>query len=112
MEYITARDSGAVIAAGVEPPDYASQLVAIARELRVERHAWVPAAAIVGPSHFERRITAMSPEPRDAGLGDVRHLPNAWRTVVGTHRKVRQPVTLNALRLAPYEALLLDDATR
>jgi len=49
----------AVIAAGVEPPDYASQLVAIARELRVERHAWVPAAAIVGPSHFERRITAM-----------------------------------------------------
>jgi alpha-glucosidase len=57
-------------------------------------------------------VLNMSPEPRDAGLGDVRHLPNAWRTVVGTHRKVRQPVTLNALRLAPYEALLLDDATR
>jgi TonB family protein len=49
----------AVIAAGVEPPEYASELVAIARELRAERHAWVPAAAIVGPSHFERRITAM-----------------------------------------------------
>jgi TonB family protein len=49
----------AVIEAGVEPPEYASQLVAIARELSAERHAWVPAAAIVGPSHFERRITAM-----------------------------------------------------
>jgi hypothetical protein len=54
----------------------------------------------------------MSPEPRDAGLGNVRDLPNAWRAVVGTHRSASQPVTLNALRLAPYEALLLDDATR
>jgi beta-lactamase regulating signal transducer with metallopeptidase domain len=49
----------AVIEAGVAAADYASELVAIARELRAERHAWVPAAAIVGPSHFERRITAM-----------------------------------------------------
>jgi TonB family protein len=49
----------AVIAAGVEPTEYASQLVAIARELHGQPHAWVPAAAIVGPSHFERRITAM-----------------------------------------------------
>ena len=49
----------AVLGAGVEPPEYASQLVAIARELSAERPAWVPAAAIVGPSHFERRITAM-----------------------------------------------------
>jgi len=57
-------------------------------------------------------VLNMSPEPRDAGLGNVRDLPNAWRTVVGTHRSARQPVTLNALRLAPYEALLLDEATR
>jgi TonB family protein len=49
----------AVIEAGVEAPEYASELVAIARELRAERHAWVPAVAIVGPSHFEKRITAM-----------------------------------------------------
>ncbi|HEY7171881.1 MAG TPA: M56 family metallopeptidase [Vicinamibacterales bacterium] len=49
----------AVIGAGVAPPEYASELVAIARELSAEGHAWVPAAAIVGPSHFEKRITAM-----------------------------------------------------
>jgi TonB family protein len=49
----------AVIEAGVEPPEYACELVAIARELSAVRQAWVPAAAIVGPSHFERRITAM-----------------------------------------------------
>jgi alpha-glucosidase len=56
-------------------------------------------------------VLNMAPEAREAGLGNVRDLPNAWRTVVGTHRPPRQPVTLNALRLAPYEALLLDDAT-
>jgi len=57
-------------------------------------------------------VLNMSSEARDAGLGDVRDLPNTWRTVAGTHRSARQPVTLNALRLAPYEGLLLDDATR
>jgi TonB family protein len=49
----------AVIGAGVKAADYAAELVAIARELGAEQHAWVPAAAIVGPSHFEKRITAM-----------------------------------------------------
>jgi alpha-glucosidase len=57
-------------------------------------------------------VLNMSADERDAGLGNVRDLPNAWRTVAGTHRAVRQPVTLNALRLAPYEALLLEDAAR
>jgi alpha-glucosidase len=55
-------------------------------------------------------VLNMAAEARDAGLGNVRDLPNAWRTVIGTHRAPRQPVTLNALQLAPYEALLLDDA--
>jgi TonB family protein len=49
----------AVLGEGVEPSEYASQLVALARELRPGRRTWVPAPAIVSPSHFERRITAM-----------------------------------------------------
>jgi alpha-glucosidase len=57
-------------------------------------------------------VLNMSADERDAGLGNVRDLPNAWRTVAGTHRALRQPVTLNALLLAPYEALLLNDAAR
>jgi alpha-glucosidase len=57
-------------------------------------------------------VLNMSPDERDAGLGNVRDLPNAWRALVGTHRGGREPVTLNALRLAPYEALLLDDLAR
>src|SRR5581483_8439948 len=40
-------------------PEYAAALVAIAGELRPARHAWIPAAAIVGSSHFEKRITVM-----------------------------------------------------
>jgi TonB family protein len=48
-----------VLAAGIGPSEYASHLVALARELRPEQRGWVPAPAIVGPSLFERRIKAM-----------------------------------------------------
>ena len=57
-------------------------------------------------------VLNMSPDARDAGLGNVRDLPDAWRTIAGSHRTARAFVSLNGLRLAPYEALLLEDATR
>jgi alpha-glucosidase len=57
-------------------------------------------------------VLNMSHDARDARLGNVRDLPNAWRTIAGTHRAPRAFVSLNALRLAPYESLLLEDASR
>lgn len=48
----------AVLARGVEGPDYAAELVDIARDLR-QRRVWVPAPAIAHTSGFERRIKAM-----------------------------------------------------
>jgi TonB family protein len=48
----------AVLARGVEGPDYATALVDIARDLR-QRRVWVPAPAIAHTSGFERRIKAM-----------------------------------------------------
>ena len=48
----------AVLARGVEGPEYAAQLVDIARDLR-QRRVWVPAPAIAHTSGFERRIKAM-----------------------------------------------------
>jgi TonB family protein len=65
----------AVLGEGVEPSEYASQLVALARELRPGRRTWVPAPAIVGPSHFERRIIAML----NTGLN--RRAPSGWRRI-------------------------------
>jgi TonB family protein len=65
----------AVLGEGVQPSEYASQLVALARELRPGRRTWVPAPAIVGPSHFERRITAML----NTGLN--RRPPSGWRRI-------------------------------
>jgi TonB family protein len=50
----------AVLRRGVDAPDYASHLVALARACRRSQwSAWMPALPMARPSAFERRITAM-----------------------------------------------------
>lgn len=49
----------AVLAAGVEPTQYATELLGVARDLSQRHRAWVAAAAIAHPSTLERRIAAM-----------------------------------------------------
>lgn len=44
---------------GVDRAHYAAELVALARTLRAERHAWIPAPAMARQSNLERRVTAM-----------------------------------------------------
>jgi beta-lactamase regulating signal transducer with metallopeptidase domain len=48
-----------VMKRGVEPSDYASHLVDLARALGVRRRTWVPAPAMARPSSLERRVRAM-----------------------------------------------------
>src|SRR5262245_10065677 len=48
-----------VLARGVAPADYAAQLLAVARETVLRRHAWSPATAIAHPSTLEGRVRAM-----------------------------------------------------
>ncbi|HEY1306426.1 MAG TPA: M56 family metallopeptidase [Vicinamibacterales bacterium] len=48
-----------VLARGVAPADYASHLLAVARETVLRRHAWSPASAIAHPSTLEGRVRAM-----------------------------------------------------
>ncbi|HTU35926.1 MAG TPA: M56 family metallopeptidase [Candidatus Acidoferrum sp.] len=48
-----------VLNAGIEPRDYADDLLAIARMLDTRSNGWVPALAMARSTDFERRITAM-----------------------------------------------------
>jgi TonB family protein len=51
-----------VLRLGVKGHDYAAHLVELATAFNARRRLWrvgIPAPAIAGPSHFERRITAM-----------------------------------------------------
>jgi TonB family protein len=48
-----------VLRRGVSGPEYATHLIALARECRRPRWSWVPALPIAHPSAFERRIAAM-----------------------------------------------------
>ena len=49
----------AVLALGVEGPDYATHLLEIARAFRQSRSVWIPAPAMARPSSLERRVRAM-----------------------------------------------------
>lgn len=49
----------AVLNLGVAGSDYATHLVELARSFRQSRPLWLPAPAIAGPSHLERRIHVM-----------------------------------------------------
>jgi beta-lactamase regulating signal transducer with metallopeptidase domain len=49
----------AVLKLGVQGPDYASELIDLARAFKSDRPRLVPAAAIARPSSLERRIRAM-----------------------------------------------------
>lgn len=48
-----------VLSAGIEPSDYANQLLALARTLNNPSHAWSPALDFTRPSNLERRFAAM-----------------------------------------------------
>src|SRR6185503_11269680 len=49
----------AVLRRGLEPVDYASHLLAVARQLVVDGRTWASAPAVADPSTLERRIAAM-----------------------------------------------------
>ena len=49
----------AVLDGGVDPADYASQLLAVARQLSHDHRAWASMPAIAEPSTLEKRIVAM-----------------------------------------------------
>jgi beta-lactamase regulating signal transducer with metallopeptidase domain len=55
----------AVLSGGVDATDYASHLLAVARQAIGGRSAWVSAPAIAHPSTLERRIAAMLTEKRN-----------------------------------------------
>lgn len=55
----------AVLRGGVEPADYATELLDVARCLTGRQPRWTPAHAIAHPSTLERRIVAMLHEKRD-----------------------------------------------
>jgi TonB family protein len=55
----------AVLHSGVDPTDYASHLVALARTLNTRRSPYVPAPAMARPSSLEGRISAMLNERLD-----------------------------------------------
>jgi len=67
----------AVLNAGTDASDYASQLLAVARHARGLNRAWVAAPGIAHPSTLERRITAMLNPRRNRG-------PLTRRTVAAT----------------------------
>jgi TonB family protein len=48
-----------VLGRGVNAADYATHLLAVARQLLAAGRGWMPAPAIAGPSTLERRIAAM-----------------------------------------------------
>jgi len=48
-----------VLNSGIEPSDYASQLLDLARTLENSSRAWSPALALARPSNLERRFAAM-----------------------------------------------------
>ena len=48
-----------VLSSGIHPPDYADELVALARTLDKPARAWSAALAMARPSNFERRLLAM-----------------------------------------------------
>jgi beta-lactamase regulating signal transducer with metallopeptidase domain len=65
----------AVLALGVDGPDYATHLLEIARTFKQSRSVWIPAPAMARPSSLERRVRAMldthlnrTPITRAAGL--------------------------------------------
>jgi beta-lactamase regulating signal transducer with metallopeptidase domain len=49
----------AVLRRGIDPADYATHLLAVARQVRAGGHRWASAPAIVNSSSLERRIAAM-----------------------------------------------------
>jgi beta-lactamase regulating signal transducer with metallopeptidase domain len=49
----------AVLALGVQGPEYAGHLLDLARAFKVHGHAYVPAPAMARPSSLERRVRAM-----------------------------------------------------
>jgi TonB family protein len=49
----------AVLALGIEGPEYAGHLLALARSLHPRRRSWLPAPAMARPSSLEGRICAM-----------------------------------------------------
>jgi TonB family protein len=68
----------AVLALGIEGPEYAGHLLALARSLHPRRQSWLPAPAMARPSSLEGRIRAMldttlnrRPLSRPARLGIV-----------------------------------------
>lgn len=63
----------AVLSDGVDAYDYATELVALARELARRRHALVPAVTMARRSGFEKRITAMMNTELD-------HTAGSWRS--------------------------------
>lgn len=48
-----------VLRLGADGSEYASHLLELARSMTMRRRAWVPAQAMLRPSSFERRVTAM-----------------------------------------------------
>jgi beta-lactamase regulating signal transducer with metallopeptidase domain len=48
----------AVLSCGVEGPEYATELLGLARDLK-QRRTWLPAPAMARPSSLERRVSAM-----------------------------------------------------
>jgi TonB family protein len=48
-----------VLNSGIEPSDYANQLLDLVRTLENSNRAWVAALALVRPSHLERRFAAI-----------------------------------------------------
>ncbi|PYR61708.1 MAG: hypothetical protein DMF85_01605, partial [Acidobacteria bacterium] len=48
-----------VLGLGIDPPEYARQLVDLARTFANQTRAWLPAPAIVRASSLERRVVAM-----------------------------------------------------
>jgi len=48
-----------VLNSGIEPSDYANQLLDLVRTLENSSHAWSPALAFARPSNLERRFAAM-----------------------------------------------------
>lgn len=67
----------AVLARGVEAPEYATHLLALARSLSPGRQPWLPAPAMARPSSLEGRIRAML-------NSTLNRRPVSWRARVVT----------------------------
>lgn len=67
----------AVLARGIEPPEYATHLLDLARSLNHGRRCWLPAPAMARPSSLEGRICAML-------NSTLNRRPVSWPTRVAT----------------------------